>query len=274
MAPNGDVPSFHRSNRTGAAMAFFGYNHIDDMQVKLYIGTYTSLVVYIEDAFSDKLEVIQDFNTRFTSGETQRLPVLTALATHLRKTSAYFNDVQANAIITASLNFMASLWMENHFPEVSQCQAPVGEDVTLSSKLLAGCDCGFPTYVRNMSGNGQPYAMFIFPKDLDSKVYAQAIPTLTLIAVYFNDILSFFKEELAGEINYVSLLANHYGVPKMDVLQHVADQVSSWLATAENLLYASKPALEAMRRFIQGFVDYHFSAARYRLSELMGDVTN
>ncbi len=185
MAPNGDVPSFHRSNRTGAAMAFFGYNHIDDMQVKLYIGTYTSLVVYIEDAFSDKLEVIQDFNTRFTSGETQRLPVLTALATHLRKTSAYFNDVQANAIITATLNFMASLWMENHFPEVSQCQAPGGEDVTLSSKLLAGCDCGFPTYVRNMSGNGQPYAMFIFPKDLDSKVYAQAIPTLTLIAVYF-----------------------------------------------------------------------------------------
>ncbi len=66
-------------------------------------------------------------------------------------------------------------------------------------------------------------------------------------------------------------MAKHYGAAKLDILQRVADQVVSWLSTAETLLSTSQPAREALRHFSQGYVDYHSSASRYKLGELMGD---
>ncbi|KAF7430764.1 hypothetical protein PC9H_006475 [Pleurotus ostreatus] len=271
MEPVGDLPSFHRSTTIGAAIAFFAYNYIKDEDVKVYIGTYTSMIIYIEDVFGDTPEIVHDFNARFTSGKPHRSPVLAAFAEHLRRTSLYFNDRQTSAIIIGSLNWVASLWMEDHFPDVSQCRPIDAADSEFPTDVLFSCNCRFPAYVRNMSGNGEPYVMFMFPRDMDFKVYAQAIPTLALAIDYLNDVMSFYKEELAGERNnYVSLMAKHYGAAKLDILQHVADQVVSWLSTAETLLVTSQLACEALRHFSQGYVDYHSSAPRYRLSELMG----
>ncbi|KAL4268873.1 trichodiene synthase family protein [Pleurotus pulmonarius] len=222
----GDHPSFHKSTTIGAAIAFFAYNYIKDEDVKVYIGTYTSIIIYIEDTFGDKPEVVYDFNARFTSGQSQ------------------------SAVLSAQVD--ANFQADGH--------------------ALFSCRCRFPAYVRNMSGNGEPYVMFMFPRDMDFKVYAQAIPTLALAIDYLNDVMSFYKEELAGETNnYVSLMAKHCGAAKLDILQRVADQVVSWLSTAETLLSTSQPAREALRHFSQGYVDYHTSASRYQLRELMGD---
>ncbi len=184
MEPVGDHPSFHNSTTIGAAIAFFAYNYIKDEDVKVYIGTYTSIIIYIEDTFGNNPEVVYDFNARFTSGQPQRSPVLAAFARHLRQATLYFNDLQTSAIIIGSLNWVASLWMEDHFPDVSRCR-PIGAvDADFQTVALFSCNCRFPAYVRNMSGNGEPYVMLMFPRDMDFKVYAQAIPTLALAIDY------------------------------------------------------------------------------------------
>ncbi|KAJ8521556.1 hypothetical protein ONZ45_g1756 [Pleurotus djamor] len=75
----------------------------------------------------------------------------------------------------------------------------------------------------NMQGNGILIGTI---KEVDFSVYAQAIPSLTEAVNYFNDILSLYKEEMAGEdTNFISIMAQHHSTTKSQIFQQLSDQV-------------------------------------------------
>ena len=85
-----------------------------------------------------------------------------------------------------------------------------------------------------------------------------------------SDVLSFYKEELAGENgNYISLEASQRGQEKIPVLRELARDVSLCVSRVENILEGSGEAKAAFHCFIGGYVSFHTSFdSRYHLNDL------
>ena len=139
-----------------------------------------------------------------------------------------------------------------------------------------------------MSGGAEAFFFFIFPRELPYTSYIHALPDirtylnfgkfvpqtnyklLKRAKIYpYSDILSFYKEELLGECaNYMSILATSSRTPKHVVLKNVADETSAAYNRAMETLSSNPKALEAYRKFGLGFVAFHTSLPRYKLTEL------
>lgn len=87
---------------------------------------------------------------------------------------------------------------------------------------------------------------------------------------FFSDVLSFYKEEIAGEtVNYISNSAKGRGIPKMTAFQELVDDVVRADTRVCKILEADKEAHDAWQSFKAGYVWFHTSFDRYRLTELM-----
>jgi hypothetical protein len=85
-----------------------------------------------------------------------------------------------------------------------------------------------------------------------------------------SDVLSFYKEELAGENgNYISNEASQRGENKNPVFRKLAHDVSLCISNTTNILEGSGEAKAALQRFIGGYVSFHTSFdSRYHLDDL------
>lgn len=84
-----------------------------------------------------------------------------------------------------------------------------------------------------------------------------------------SDLLSFFKEELAGEnLNFVSMSASSNNVTKIEALKRLADEVAQCYSRASQLLQSTPAAWEAFRAFCVGYVGFHSLSVRYKLDQL------
>lgn len=89
------------------------------------------------------------------------------------------------------------------------------------------------------------------------------------IFVHPSDLLSFFKEELAGEtINYVSISANASGISKVQVLKELADETVQFYQRGSRLFQSAPEAWKAFRGFTAGYVGFHALSIRYKLGQL------
>ena len=86
----------------------------------------------------------------------------------------------------------------------------------------------------------------------------------------FSDVLSFYKEELAGEKgNYISLEASQRVQEKIPVFRELTRDVSLCISRVENILEGSREAKAAFQCFMGGFVSFHTSLdSRYHLNDL------
>ena len=85
-----------------------------------------------------------------------------------------------------------------------------------------------------------------------------------------SDLLSFYKEELAGENgNYISLEASQRGQEKILVFRELARDLSLCVSRIETILEGNSEAKTVYQCFIGGYVSYHFSDnKRYHLNDL------
>ncbi len=84
----------------------------------------------------------------------------------------------------------------------------------------------------------------------------------------FSDVLSFYKEELAGEnANYISHEANKRGEKKILVFRELAHDVALCTSRITNILEGESKA--AFQFFIGGYLSFHTSFdSRYHLEDL------
>ncbi|KIY68797.1 hypothetical protein CYLTODRAFT_350828 [Cylindrobasidium torrendii FP15055 ss-10] len=120
-----------------------------------------------------------------------------------------------------------------------------------------------------MSGVPEIFTVCLFPASVPYADYKDALPSIGDFLDLQNDVLSFYKEEIAGEqCNLASYLnLNRGGASKLDVLEWMVERSIASYNRALQLLM-KEDAKAALRAFGQGYIDFHLQSKRYKLAEI------
>ena len=80
---------------------------------------YTAFVAWIDDTYTQDVTGVDSFNERFLTGQQQANESLDGLARLLREINLHYHGIQANVILTASLNFVTSIILDFETKEIA-----------------------------------------------------------------------------------------------------------------------------------------------------------
>ncbi|KAJ3559858.1 hypothetical protein NM688_g80 [Phlebia brevispora] len=221
------------------ATTAFGHTHSD---VQVHIALFTVLALCIDD-LEIKSGALEEFIPRLHTGTRQLHPVLDYLVDNLHHLPDYYPPYAACAIFAGTIQFINSTIFDKE-----------SENMALTAESL-------------------PYVLYKRARNSLGEVYGFFVDTMTYLN-YANDILSFYKEELAGETgNFVHDRAKVTGKTIPTVLSELLQEVVESVNRARVLLQGEKEK-EAWEQFIAGYVAFHFHSPRYRLVELTGSQIN
>ncbi|KUI59049.1 Trichodiene synthase [Cytospora mali] len=129
----------------------------------------------------------------------------------------------------------------------------------------------WPRYFREKEGIAEAYAYFTFPKAKypDLSMFLEAIPDMSRVINMVNDILSFYKEEMAGvQKNYIRQRAGYEDREVTAVLKSVAKECIEACKRIENVLEGREPYKKAWLSHLHGYLHMHRATARYKLHEI------
>ncbi|KAI0343535.1 terpenoid synthase [Trametopsis cervina] len=241
----------HYTTSINMATVAYGHTHVD---VQVQIALFTLLALCVDDLQVSR-EALEAFSTNLYTGAPQLDPVLNCLIDNLTHMPEFFLPYASKSIVVATIEFVnATLF-----------------DMDTSGMTLHDAALPYVEYKRLRNALGGAYGFFVWDKFSfpDVSVHIQVIPETMIFLNYANDILSFYKEELAGERdNYIhdrSRITKE-GVPA--VLKHVVQEVVASVDRAREILKGEKEK-ETWERFLAAYVAYHYMSPRYRLAELV-----
>ncbi|KAI0964528.1 terpene cyclase [Taiwanofungus camphoratus] len=242
---------------TALILTTTAYSHIASMDTKVQITLFTTLIIAFDDPAILNALASSEFHQRVCTGAAQRGEDM--LGKFMRVLSGmweHYAPFAANSIFASALRFVNVSILENE-----------SGDMKLHSEALP-----FIEYRRSMSATAEAYACFIWDKEKfpDVQLYMQAIPDVMLYVGYVNDILSFYKEELAGEkVNYIHdrALVTEKTVP--ETLLDVTDETVAAVGRIRTILGEGE-ARDAWENFATGYISVHTGNPRYRLQEIIG----
>ncbi|KIJ60371.1 hypothetical protein HYDPIDRAFT_170274 [Hydnomerulius pinastri MD-312] len=242
--------------RDGVMYGATAGGHLHHRPTQIWISLWTSCAIFVDETFSrfpSEVAHTYQFNDRFIRRQAQGNGVLGALADLLHQTPELFNAVASNLVTTSILNFVTACLLEHET-----------RDMKISTDAQR-----YPTYQRIMSGVGEAYSFMVFDKEIPLNDYIQALPEMTLFIHNLNDVLSFYKEERAGESgNQVSLIAARKQTSKLEAFNGLAEITVELHGRILKIMEASPAACEAFRQYTAGYVYFHTSLQRYRLLDL------
>ncbi|KAG1883939.1 isoprenoid synthase domain-containing protein [Suillus subluteus] len=244
----------------GVAMASNSYAHLPDPAARMWMCLFTAVSTRIDDMMvkGEDMVHVYHFNERFVNCQPQGNPILNALDVVLRKITCLHSPIVSNLITVSTFNFMTSNCLDNET-----------KDMQISPKTPL-----YPEYSRLLSGLVDGYVFFIFPSMLPIQEYIQCVLDLRIVVNHANDILSYYKEEIDGNTaNYLSLMAASHGLTKQDALHEVIEKT---VEAHHNILECLRPhtkAYEAYVSFFNGYVKFHAALKRYKMEEIMAEVS-
>ncbi|EJD41663.1 terpenoid synthase [Auricularia subglabra TFB-10046 SS5] len=237
----------------GVNMAATAHAHLPDMNARVWIALYTAFLTASDDLFAEDVAPVKVFFRRMLLGQRQEHPALDGMAEVLAETAQHYDAIQDAMILTSSFNLITALPVENLMTGVS----------------LRPCAEPYARWSSVLSGANEAYAMFVFPREVPFQSYAHAIPDMMTYIRDTNDILSFYKEELAGDsVNHVSLTAQCRNISKLEALKLVADECAEAHLRVVETLQGDPVARAAWLSFANGYIGFHAASKRYRLDEL------
>ncbi|KAI0204891.1 longiborneol synthase [Astrocystis sublimbata] len=230
------------------------------VQVQAYIGLVTWLVVLYDDIVGQKGQMQDEagrFHDRFFRGEMQPNALLNGIAELIREAPEHFDPVLSTLLQTSILHFLTSNLLEQRSEFKSLRVTKEGRE--------------FPYYFRGMSGMDLAYTVFTYPKALypDIGVFIEAIPDMAKFTNISNDVLSFYKEELASDKrNYINNRAVCEGKDALEVLEAVKSEAVECARRIRHMLKGTGKYAQAFDDCVRGYMAMHTTNPRYRLSEL------
>ncbi|KAG6907385.1 hypothetical protein DXG01_009076 [Tephrocybe rancida] len=207
---------------------------------KTNMALYNWFILYTDDASTKNVVPFVEFQQRFLLGKEQLDPVLDAFAAVLYRMCGQLPAMFGNLFLSATFDFITATCAE---PEIEALP------VLRSAKR-------FPTFLRDRTGLGVPYSLMVYPKSrpVDFVTCFRALPDMNFWIAAINDILSFYKEELAGEtVNYIYNRAKVEDNTPLEVLLTVRDELLEASDNITNALSSSAPeALAAWKDFESG----------------------
>ncbi|KAI0186500.1 isoprenoid synthase domain-containing protein, partial [Xylaria flabelliformis] len=230
------------------------------VEVQAYIGIFTWLVTMYDDIVGQKGQMQEEasrFQERLFSGETEPNAFLEGIAQTIREAPEHFDPVLSKLIQTTILNFLTSNLLEQR-----------SEFKNLRVTKEGG---KFPYYFRNMSGLGVGYAIFCYPKAVypDIGLFIEAIPDMAMFIDKCNDVLSFYKEEDGGDKrNYINNRALCEEKSALQVLEITKSDTIGCAMRIRHILKEGGKYAKSWEDFVRGYIAFHSTNPRYRLSEL------
>ncbi|KAJ7636366.1 isoprenoid synthase domain-containing protein [Roridomyces roridus] len=168
---------------------------------KLIFAKLTAIAILIDDSIEDdrvNSEIVR-FSHRLYLGEKQPEGMLELYHANMKELSDMYGDdtVLRGLAIVPWINYIDACLMEK------QIFMAMREEVGANAGSLDGLAVKFPHYLRSKSGIAEAYAAGIFKVTKDQNIpiskYIRVLPDLTFFIEVMNDILSFYKEEMAQE---------------------------------------------------------------------------
>ncbi|KAI0714047.1 terpenoid synthase [Cerioporus squamosus] len=239
---------------TSCSYAETAYCHIPP-EHRHYVALYTACMLYGEDLGESDPESVAQFARRLIRGERQLNPIFDRLVDLLKEAHIYWTDVGADAIITGTVDALSGTFVE----------------FATASMVVAPSATRYPWYLRTRAGGGPQYTHFMFPRSWrdtpDS--YLQLLPEIEHWTLGTNDILSFYKEELAGETsNYVHLRAAAEQLSPLEVLRQLTREVVDTAKRITSIIGGDRELADLWERYLQCYLEFSIRTPRYRLGEL------
>ncbi|EKM53565.1 uncharacterized protein PHACADRAFT_197990 [Phanerochaete carnosa HHB-10118-sp] len=229
------------------------YGHTP-VSTQVQIALWTTLCICVDD-FEINEDALAAFAERFHAGQAQLHPLLDVLVGNLRDMPKFFHPYGAASIVTTTVQFVVCVLFDKE-----------AEGMELHHAAR-----DYPVYKRSRNGLGEGFAYCIFDKVNfpDVSTHIQVIPDGIAYLLYANDILSFYKEAVAGEKN--NFVHDHARVTGKDIktsLMDITKDTINLVNRARQILQNEKER-QAWESFILGYVAFHFISPRYKLKELL-----
>ncbi|SJL03841.1 uncharacterized protein ARMOST_07198 [Armillaria ostoyae] len=252
---HGTAASFRPCIKHGVDTVTACFSHIQDTRSRIYMILYLASFFYLDDKFtpgyqSDAESMAQELFSSMMGRVTPSDPMQKLYSFLLTEAPNCFpNSPTSNIIVTGSLNFITSAILDYR---------------TQGMKASAIILC-----LEDLSGFNEVMGLFIFPSSIPVIAYISALPDLMVFIGSANDVLSFYKEESAGEeMNQVSLLASCSKCPKIEAVKQLVDITVGAHRNILDILCPDKAALDAYLSFSDGYLRAHVGISRYRLEDL------
>ncbi|KAH6871498.1 isoprenoid synthase domain-containing protein [Thelonectria olida] len=226
-------------------------------EVQLYIGIYSWLGLLLDDEAPKFLDEFQMFHARFCANEKQPIPLLQGWADLMKLAFKYWDPVVANFIVSASLNFLNANVLEAR------------KDFGRIERTRGGHSWAW--FLREKDGVGESYAWFAFPMATcpDISCFLEVIPDLSAWIGKTNDVLSFYKEEKAGEgYNYIHNRGWYENKDALVVFSEIIAEVRESVERMRLVLKGREPYLQLLNSYLLGYIAFHRLNSRYRLWEV------
>ncbi|KAK7408925.1 hypothetical protein QQX98_008869 [Neonectria punicea] len=239
--------------------ADFTSSHPFEYQV--IVAQLTIFFFHAEDILDEKPDVLRRLQLNVATGQPCGDPVLDWYARELTpQLWKHFDPLVANMIVVACYDFVNGIGIELLTGDAEvHSQAP-----------------NFPDWLRFKTGLSPMYALLALARASDPKLptggfekYIQTIPDVIVFTNIVNDVISFYKELLAGEKgNYIDMRAHKDGVDVVTALQTLAEEGLAIHARVFATLANEPEYLANFDAYAKGITHFHTSSPRYRLGEL------
>ena len=96
----------------GVVTASAAYAHLRSRSTQVYIALYTAFASWIDDTYTRDIIGIDSFNERFVTRRKQVNEGLDGFDRLLPETTLHYHGIQANVILTATLNYITSVILD------------------------------------------------------------------------------------------------------------------------------------------------------------------
>jgi len=278
------------------------------IELKLLYAKLTAIAILIDDSLEDEAvyaEILQ-FSHRLYLGHGQENGMLALYHANMKDLSGVYGDdaVLRGLAIVPWINYIDACLLEKVLFTTQREQTAISPCDSTSFADADALAPKFPHYLRSKSGIAEAYAAGIFKATKEQNIpftrYIRVLPDLTFFIEVINDILSFYKEELAGETyNLIQLRtrslsssgARGSGVGEKwtahDTLLLLCDEVRAATYRIDRMLRleeceakmrgetgigeVDEVDLEIARQWRgwrDGYISWHFECRRYKLSPL------
>ncbi|KAG6865567.1 hypothetical protein C0991_001460 [Blastosporella zonata] len=216
--------------------------HQSTFEEKRLIALYNWYILYVDDLASENIAPVAAFQHRFTCSLPQIDPLLDGLAIVLREIVESYPTLQANMVLSTTFEFFTAACLE---PQLAS-EPPVGGAESTR----------FPLFLRERIGIGLNAALMLFSPSLAPHfVYCyRALPDMAYWITATNDILSFYKEQRAGEAGYIHTRAAAERRTLSDMLECLKAEVSVASKSVKHTLAGDPAAVDTWRKFENGVV--------------------
>lgn len=244
--------------KLGAAAAKWFYpKHPRELQIAL--GKFTALAFTIDDLGHTFPEALRTYRARLVTGQPMDAKIMRSLVQHAHEVSQLHYDTwDGDMIVKAVLEFFSANLVE----------------IERGSRLRpTESSPAFTSYFRLKSGVAEPFAYFIFPLARSQHPggceHLPLIPDLMAFMDEVNDLMSFYKESMVGD-ERDNAIYMHAGVRGQGLTQALLDYRASSLELIGRIrAFAAEAGLkDQVDEFLNGYMAFHLTYPRYRLSEL------